>query len=108
VVKQYDYNYTDVKKALKWVTQNVQDYNKDGALNCQDYSAAFLRAYPSAQIMYNPNIGPTGHVFNRVSTPDGWLYIEPQNTGAWLMREAWPQWESVRHLNQEMTEKFRR
>jgi hypothetical protein len=98
-----------VQRSLGAVKRNIRDLNRDGQINCQDYAAQFVREYPRAQIVYNPKIGPTGHVFNRVNTSDGWLYIEPQNKGGvWLMREAWPQWENVRHLNQEMTARFRR
>jgi hypothetical protein len=101
-------DYPDVAAALRRTADNVRDYNRDGVINCQDYAAAFMREYPSAQIIYNPRIGPTGHVFNRVSTPDGWLYIEPQNTKKWLMREAWPQYNAVKHFNQEVTREFAR
>jgi hypothetical protein len=106
--KGASYNHAAVEKALLEVRTNIADLNGDRKINCQDYAALFLRYYPTAQIIYNPAIGPTGHVFNRVSTPDGWLYIEPQAGDVWLMREAWPQYNSVKHLNVEMTARYRR
>jgi hypothetical protein len=68
----------------------------------------FVRAYPTARIIYNPRIGPTGYVFNRVRTSEGWLYIEPQSTKKWLMREAWSEYNSVKHLNREVTSIYAR
>jgi hypothetical protein len=101
-----------VAEALGQTHRNIKDITGDGRINCQDYSAMFLRVVSAsgleAQIIYNPNIGLTGHVFNRVRTPDGWLYVEPQRTRNWLMRQAWPEWERVRHLNQEATNTYRR
>jgi hypothetical protein len=102
-------SFKDVEDALRSVGTNIRDITGDRKVNCQDYAAMFLWYYPNAQIMYNPKIGSTGHVFNRVWTPEGWLYIEPQNKGGiWLMREAWKQWEQVRQYNQEMTARFGR
>jgi hypothetical protein len=96
----------EIEKALQ--RMNVYDINNDGAVNCQDYVAAFNRVYRDAQIMYNPAIGPAGHVFNRVLSDDGWIYVEPQGQkdGVWPMKSVWPQWESVRHLNQEVTREY--
>jgi len=103
------YDYSEVEKALNSMRGNITDLNGDRKINCQDYAALFLRYYPTAQIIYNPAIGPTGHVFNRVHTPEGWLYIEPQQAnGVWLMRKAWPQYESVKHLNREVTREYAR
>jgi hypothetical protein len=96
----------EIERAIQ--RMNVYDINYDGLVNCQDYVAAFKRAYPDAQIIYNPAIGPTGHVFNRVLSDDGWIYVEPQGQkdGVWPMKSVWAEWESVRHLNQEVTNEY--
>ena len=49
----------------------------------------FCDYYSTAQIVYNQYIGDSGHVFIRVHTDDGWLYIEPQNTNNYYARNAW-------------------
>ena len=79
----------EVQKVLYKVRDNIKDLNYDGAVNCQDYCLLFIQYYPTAQIVYNKFIGDSGHVFIRVHTDDGWLYIEPQNTSNFYARDAW-------------------
>jgi hypothetical protein len=100
---------TMVEETLKKVATNIKDVTGDGQINCQDYAALFKRYYPDeAFIIYNAYIGSTGHVFNAVKAADGWYYIEPQRTKNWLMREAWPEYATVKQYNINMTTRFTR
>ena len=79
----------EVQRVLYKVHDNIRDVNRDGEINCQDYCLLFCDYYSTAQIVYNKYIGDSGHVFIRVHTDDGWLYIEPQNTNNYYARNAW-------------------
>lgn len=89
----YPYSEARVLAALEYVRKWKGDVNWDGETNCQDYALLFQRAYPQSEIFYHaPNsIWPSGHVYNRVKSEQGWVYIEPQTKPgkSWAMRDHW-------------------
>jgi hypothetical protein len=96
---------SDIDEAIARVHEEIRDITGDGQVNCQDYAAMFLRHYPTAQIIYNPEIGPTGHVFNRVNGLD----IEPQViNGRWRMEQVRPGYLGLSKYNSERTEIYRK
>jgi hypothetical protein len=89
----YPYSAARVEAALQYVQKWKGDVNWDGETNCQDYALLFQRAYPQAELFYHaPNsLWPSGHLYNRVASKQGWVYIEPQTKpgGVWTMRDHW-------------------
>ena len=96
-----------VQSTINYVHNNLIDFNTDGEINCQDYVLLFQMKYPSSQIVYNPFIGDSGHVFIRVWTDDGWLYVEPQLKSNWYVRNAWykDKYQSVKQYNKVIDRK---
>jgi hypothetical protein len=97
-----------VQYAVQETRRNIRDMSGDGLINCQDYAILFERYYPGARIIYNPLIGPTGHLYNRITVGGEYVYIEPQAPeGKWLMEEAWANWDSVKLMSVDVTQSWR-
>jgi hypothetical protein len=93
------YSASRVQRALNNTASAIKDVTRDRKINCQDYSILFTRYYgEGAQLYYHPPAPhwPTGHLYVRAQSVDGWVYIEPQRTTDWLMRQAWPGKEYIR------------
>jgi hypothetical protein len=93
------YSANRVQRALNSTAAGIQDITHDRKINCQDYSILFTRHYgQGSQLYYYPPVPhwPTGHLYVRVESADGWVYIEPQRTSNWTMRAAWPGKEYIR------------
>lgn len=82
----------NIENCLRSVRKNERDINKDGIINCQDYTILFYEAwnnsnYPNKETIgivrnYNEDTG-MNHLFIavRITMFDKWEYVEPQ---AWL------------------------
>jgi hypothetical protein len=94
-----------VNNTILQVKKNMYDVSKDGLINCQDYAILFQRYHPGgAWIIYNPAIGPTGHLFNKIIIGGKDVYIEPQAPeGNWRMEDAWAGWDKVKYLSCDVT-----
>jgi hypothetical protein len=90
------YSVAKVREALNNTHRALIDITRDGKINCQDYSIIFRRYYGAEAQLYHMPAGrrrewPAGHLYVRVKSADGYVYIEPQSTGGdWLMRDSWP------------------
>jgi len=83
-----------VHKRIKWVLSNMKvvDVNRDGKVDCIDYSVAFYKLYgDNAQIIHNKNPrSGMNHLFIRIWDGNGVLDIEPQGTpDLYMMSLIW-------------------
>lgn len=92
-----------IEVMLQHTQDGLYDVNRDGQINCIDYTTCFMEAYweyvpytrrADCEIVRNVNPG-TGmnHLFIRYKSTDkkvGWVYIEPQGTiDCCIMSEYW-------------------
>jgi hypothetical protein len=88
-----------IEATVKKVNAKRRDMNGDGKWNCQDAVRQFREIWPESTTILNEHIGPTGHLFIQVPLGDDVIYVEPQNTVKWRMRDAWPEWARVKQYN---------
>ena len=83
------YSDDTISEAICKVKENIKDINKDGEINCQDYSIMFKLYWDShydkddCHIMYTvlkniPTKREQPHCFVKVRKDGRWIYIEPQ------------------------------
>jgi hypothetical protein len=94
----------EIVRAIARTKADLHDVSGDGLINCQDYAMLFRTYYTGARIIYNPYIGPTGHLFNMITIGNDSFFVEPQApNGKWLMEEAWDEWTSVASFSRDVT-----
>jgi hypothetical protein len=99
----------ELNSALERTRSNLYDVSQDGLINCQDYAILFRRYFLGAKIVYNPAIGPTGHLFNSIVVGGKIVYVEPQAPeGKWRMEDAWSEWNQVKYLCVDVTSSWMR
>ena len=82
LVNGEDSQSNNIKNTLRQTTYNIRDVNDDAKINCLDVAIVFKHMWDKSNIPDECELVRNlskdfNHLFVRIKTKDGWVYVEP-------------------------------